>query len=212
MNGVPVSNANSTFFEGFLQQGIYKVEASLGSCAVQSDTLNVIFDDAPAKPYLYAQGPTVWYLACSNDAASKYKWYYNGTLIPGSDKYIYVANRNLGIYNVSISNAKGCFTMSDPVTIPTGLTSVDEIDPFKGMIIYPNPTSGLFKIELENQIFGALLITINDQSGKEIVKIKSEKNSEYFSKQVDLSRYAKGIYIIKTILDRYSDTRKIIVK
>ena len=103
---------------------------------------------------------SVWYLACSNDSASQYKWYYNGTLIPGADKYLYVANQNLGNYYVSISNAKGCFTASDEIKIPSGATGIDDVDPFAGLKIYPNPTPGLFTIEMDNQVFGDLNIKI----------------------------------------------------
>jgi PKD repeat protein len=209
-NGAPVST--STYIESFLVQGYYYVEADLNGCKSASDSLNIFFENAPAKPVLYAMGPTIWFLASSITDALKYRWWYNGALIPGANDKTYVANQKLGVYNVSVGNANGCYTISDPVTIPFGITGIEDIDPFAGMVIYPNPTSGVFTIELENQIFGAIQITINDQSGKEIVKIETEKESDYFSKQIDLSRYPKGIYIIRTIIDRHSDTRKIIVK
>ena len=211
-NGVPYTNTNSSVLEGFLEQAIYKVEAELSGCTTQSDTLGVKFDDAPIKPVIYAYGPTVWFLACNNQSATSYKWYFNGDVLPEASKYLYVANQKLGIYNVSVSNAKGCFTISDSLKIPTGVTGIEDTGPFKGMIIYPNPTSGLFTIELDNQLYGNLMINIVDPSGKVIVSEKDEKTTEHFIKQIDLSGNPKGIYFINTTLDRKSDTRKIVMK
>jgi len=69
-NGIPLSNATSSFLEGLLSPADYTLEADLNGCKSQSDILNVQFADAPEKPLIYATGPTVWYLACSNVSAS----------------------------------------------------------------------------------------------------------------------------------------------
>ncbi|MCX6326225.1 MAG: FG-GAP-like repeat-containing protein [Bacteroidia bacterium] len=211
-NGIPISSATSSYLEGFLSPGDYSLEANLNGCKLQSDILNVYFEDAPEKPYIFVQGPTVWYLACSNDSASLYKWYYNGNLISGADKYLYVANRKLGQYYVSIANAKGCFTMSDVVTIPTGVTGIEDVDPFAGLNIYPNPSPGLFTIEMDNQLFGELMISIFDQGSKEIMNIRFEKTTVHFSSQIDLSGQLKGLYLINIRLDRYLNNNKIVIE
>jgi hypothetical protein len=188
------------------------LEADLNGCKAQSDMFSISFPDAPEKPMLYTQGPTVWYLACSNDSASKYRWYCNDKLIEGADKYFYAANRKMGKYKVSIANTKGCFTMSDVISIPTGTTGIEDINPFAGLKIYPNPTPGLFTIEMDNQVFGELKIGILDQLGKEILNIKFEKTTEHFSSQIDLSGQPKGIYLINMFLERYLANRKVIVE
>jgi hypothetical protein len=118
----------------------------------------------------------------------------------------------MGKYKVSIANTKGCFTMSDVVSIPTGTTGIEDINPFAGLKIYPNPTPGLFTIEMDNQVFGELKIGILDQLGKEILNIKFEKTTEHFSSQIDLSGQPKGIYLINMFLERYLANRKVIVE
>jgi hypothetical protein len=198
--------------EGLLQSGIYKLQADLGGCKSAMDSLNLVFAEALPKPDIFAKGPTVWYLVSSNETASAYKWYYNGTLIPGADKYQYVANQKLGKYNVSIANSKGCFTLSDTITIPKGITGIDDVDIFSELVIYPNPTSGLINIRLKNQIMGKVTICVLDQSGKEIMNLKTEKTSYLFDKQIDMSNQSNGIYFIKTVIDNRTDMRKVIVK
>ncbi|TAL65055.1 MAG: PKD domain-containing protein, partial [Bacteroidetes bacterium] len=212
MNRVPITNGSASLIEGFITQGDYAVEAEIDGCKVLSDSLKVYFENAPEKPLIYATGPTVWYLSCSNDSAMQYKWYYNGNLIQGADKYLYVANQKLGKYNVSISNTKGCFTVSDTLKIPLGGTGIADIDPFAGVKIYPNPTPGLFTIEMDNPIFGELKIDIFNQGGKEILNIKFEKTTEHFSSQINLKGQAKGVYIISLQINGQISNKKIIIE
>jgi hypothetical protein len=210
---VAINNATSYLLKGFLQQGVYTVEANLDGCRSLSDSLPLVFAEAPVKPVITAQGPTVWYLICSIENAPDYKWYYNGTLIQGANKYLYVANQKLGNYNVSIDdNSKKCYTISDTIKIPKGTTGIEDVDPFIGLLIYPNPSSGLFTIELDNQLFGELSISVLDQGGKEIMNIKSEKTTERFERQIDLSGQSKGMYLIIFHIDKYLTNRKVIVK
>ncbi len=172
----------------------------------------IVYDDAPAKPNISATGPTIWYLVCSNDTADQYRWYYNGTVIPGAERFLYIANRRLGKYNVSVGNEKGCFTMSDTLKIPTGLTGVEEIDPFEGLMIYPNPGPGMFTVEMDNNIFGVLDIRIFTGEGRQILDIKFEKTTEHFQSQIDLSGQGKGLYLINFLLEECFANRKIVIE
>ena len=80
------------------------------------------------------------------------------------------------------------------------------------MKIYPNPTTGLITIEMENQVFGDLNISIFTPDGKEIFKNIFEKTTEHFSGQIDLSRQSKGLYFINLMIEKYFATRKMVVE
>jgi hypothetical protein len=168
--------------------------------------------DALPKPQMFSKGPVVWYLACSNDSANYYHWYCNRELIQGASSFLYIANRKVGRYYVSISDNGQCFTASDTVGIPTGYTGIEDIDPFAGLSLYPNPTSGLITVDLENQLFGDMNVTIVTINGKEIYSNKFEKTTEHFSGEVDLSDKAEGIYFITFTLENYSAVRKIVLE
>jgi hypothetical protein len=209
-NGTLIKTA--PFIEGFLEKGQYYVEAQTGECTKASGSVNVGSEDAPPKPIINAKGPTVWYLVSSITNAAIYKWYYNGKLIPGAEEYLYVADQKLGKYNVSISNDKSCFTISDTITIPSGITGIEDTDPFTGLKIYPNPTTGLFTIEMDNNIFGELIIDIFTQNGSKTLNIKFEKTTEHFSSQIDMNGQSKGMYLINLSIDKFKATRKILVE
>jgi hypothetical protein len=210
-NNNPISGANNAYIEDFLSQGDYRLNLEMNGCSVQSAALTIAFDDAPPKPLLYADGPTVWYLTCSNDSASKYVWYYNDKILQEANKYVYVANQKLGKYSVSVGNAKGCFTISDPVLIPTGATAIEENNVFESLIVYPNPTSGLFNIEMGNRVFGEMIISVLDQSGKIVKKVTAEKSNEYIHVPVDISGFSKGMFFIIIKIKDFTITKKIII-
>jgi hypothetical protein len=163
-------------------------------------------------------------MAASTNSAKEYRWYRNNELIQGATKFIYVANKTPGTYKVAISNESDCFTMSDEITIPVTKSEMtdflvpgeylinEDIDPFENLRIYPNPTTGMFTIEMDNEIFGELLISIITEQGKDILSIKFEKTTEHFSSQIDLSGQPNGLYIINLMIERYFTTRKVLVE
>jgi hypothetical protein len=118
----------------------------------------------------------------------------------------------MGDYKVSIGNNLGCYTMSDPVTIPTGITGIEDPDAFNSLNIYPNPSGGLFTIELNNQQYGDLLISVLSLDGKELFNFRFQKNTDYFSGQIDLTRQPEGNYLIIVDLNKKYTVRKIIIE
>jgi hypothetical protein len=211
-NGTAISDATGSSYIGFLPAGDYTVAVNQSACISESAVKTLVFDNAPEKPYIFAKGPTVWYLACNTVNAPQYKWYYNGNLIPEATGYLYVANQNLGKYFVSIGNDKGCFTASDEITIPPVITGLEDIDLGKGIKIYPNPTTGKFTMEMDNDIYGDLGISVMNQAGKEVLKLRLKKTTEHFSTQIDLNGQPKGLYLINTTSGKYFRTDKIAIE
>jgi hypothetical protein len=63
--------------------------------------------------------------------------------------------------------------------------------------VYPNPTTGLFTLELnEFDEASAIVIEISSMVGERIIRQKFPAAAQY---QVDLSRYQPGIYLVRVI-------------
>jgi hypothetical protein len=76
--------------------------------------------------------------------------------------------------------------------------------------IYPNPSSGLFKIQFD-AINGEVNIYMTNMLGKEVYKTSvnsNEKNNEI----IDLGDISKGIYMLKITNNRQSISEKIIIQ
>ncbi|MDA3822372.1 MAG: FG-GAP-like repeat-containing protein, partial [Bacteroidales bacterium] len=151
-SGDSIPGAVSTEYE-ITKEGKYSVlvsTAALG-CNIKSDPIEINYKPALANPGITAEGPNVWYLACSNDSAEVYRWYYEDLLIEESDEHIYVANQQLGKYRVEITDDGECYSSSDVISIPENVVlGIDNIDPWENLKIYPNPTPGLFTLEMDN--------------------------------------------------------------
>lgn len=223
-NGVAYPDKTLSYIEENLLQGVYAIETTLNGCKTLSDNFSISYAAAPEIPKINAKGPTVWYLATQFKSYKYYKWYYNDQLISGANRYIYVANKKLGTYRVEVANENLCYTSSADKVIPTTKSEMTDFnippeylisdgqDISESIKIYPNPTTGLFTIEMDNDISGELNISIATQTGKEILKIKLMKSIGHFQTQVDLSGQPNGMYIINLLIDKYSATRKLVVE
>jgi PKD repeat protein len=216
-NEVPVQNSVSSVLEGFLEPGNYTVSAEQNGCSAKSQVFEISSQGAPDKPLLFARGPNVWYIGSNVTTASQFKWYYNNDLIVGANENYYVADQNLGTYFLRVKNSDGCFARSDALVIPTDdylpeVKAAANTDPFANLKIYPNPSPGIFTIEMDNDLSGDLIISIINQGGKGFLNIRFKKTTSYFSSQIDLSGQTKGAYLINLRLDKYFKTHQIIIE
>jgi hypothetical protein len=80
------------------------------------------------------------------------------------------------------------------------------------MVVYPNPTSGSFTVELNSlKLYASASITIVDLTGKIItsrkVTISEGVNNFYFAKQLEM-----GMYLIRVNEDDETQSMSIVVK
>jgi hypothetical protein len=72
--------------------------------------------------------------------------------------------------------------------------------------VYPNPSTGKFTLSSDNNLSG---IEVFNMSGK---RIYSDFILAKASKEVDLSKYPKGIYFIKVYKGTKSYNRKVVIQ
>jgi PKD repeat protein/predicted nucleotidyltransferase len=200
---------------GYSEEGLVVVTLSIMSENGCTDTTKaeiMICNEALEKPQIIAYGPNVWYMTCSNKTAKIYRWYIDNKIIEGANSNFYMANQKFGTYKVEISDKGYCFIPSDEIKIPTGITGIEDPDPFEDVKIYPNPTTGMFAIEMNNNVFGELVIDIITQNGSKVLNIKFEKTTEHFQTQIDLSGQSKGMYLINLSLDKFRAVKKVLVE
>jgi hypothetical protein len=208
-NGTPVGN--SAFIET-RDGGNYYIEAYYDICKSDTVSFTIQLQNPVPKPEIIARGPTVWYLTTVSNPAYTYKWYYEGNILAGVTGSTYVAGQKMGLYRVAVSDATKCYSFSDPVRIPTGIVGTEDIDPFGGTRIYPNPSTGVFTIDMNNNVIGELIIDIYTQNGTKAFNIRFEKTGEHFSTQIDLSGRSKGMYFINLSIDAFKAVRKVVVE
>ncbi|MHC1704744.1 MAG: FG-GAP-like repeat-containing protein [Tenuifilaceae bacterium] len=192
-SGVNIEGATMATFVGKLSSGDYKVEAKIGNCASESDPLTLTTKPAPAKPKIFVRGPNLWILTCDNKIAKSYEWYYNNSLKPDVKSYQYIARQELGDYYVKIKEDGECWSSSDIVKIPTVQTGIDDLVN-EVVSVYPNPTQGVFKVDLNSNLSGIINVQILDALGKTISEYQFMNTSEF---SIDISGLQNGVYLCK---------------
>ncbi|MCP4314198.1 MAG: T9SS type A sorting domain-containing protein [Bacteroidetes bacterium] len=196
-NGEVISDLEKDGLNGPMAPGNYQVKASDQGCESELRKFTHLWKDAPDKPAIFANnGPVVYYLFCENQNASTYQWYYDGDPIPGASDYFYVANQNLGTYQLEIGeDDKECPIKSNLVTIPevqTGLPSNVLAQMFK---IYPNPNNGVFFYEFSHDYQGRMVLKLISIEGKTISNEVLYKNTYTLKGDIQIHS-APGAYLM----------------
>lgn len=112
-----------------------------------------------------------------------YQWIRNGLDIAGANSQYYTITKK-GVYKVRVTGTNSCIgtslpleAMDDELSIAT--EAEDQIR------IYPNPTTS--KVYIESPV--AVGIVVKDVSGKTVLSVQDVK-------EIDLSNYADGVYLL----------------
>jgi len=109
---------------------------------------------------------------------------------------------------LAATHGRGMFTATWE---PSFINSTnDQIIANQGVKIYPNPSTGQFEVQINLQ--GKLQFTIMDISGRIVVSENLTSEMGSLNKACDLSREAKGLYLINVRSKGISVTKQIMVK
>ena len=78
--------------------------------------------------------------------------------------------------------------------------------------VYPNPTRGLFNISFVSEEINNVEITVIDAFGKIIILENKQHFVGEYTKQVDLSTYPKGIYMVQIRTNDSFVSKRIVVQ
>jgi len=140
----------------------------------------------------------------ANQTEATYQWLDcdNGNAVISSEVSQSYTTTGIGNYSVEVT-VGACVETSACENVST----VGILETTNVASIYPNPTSGIFTIDLGN-VTEYTLITVYDMLGKIIVR----KGSMAIITQIDLSSNEKGIYFINIQTDTEKTVRKVILK
>lgn len=159
-------------------------------CVAQSESIKVSILEAPPKPYIVQKEQRL--LATP---AFAYKWYYNGAILQGANAQEIEAT-TVGTYLVQCINEHGCVASSESTTIESVTLSTPESSANDAKLrLYPNPTGGLFTVQLVSEYKGTIQITIADLQGKEVASTSWVPNKIFDTTIIDLTTAVDGVYM-----------------
>jgi hypothetical protein len=179
--------------------GTYSVLVTNAIGCQSSDIINVTSKTKPSVSLVFT-GQTVF---CASDNITKVLTEgspsggtYIGAAVTTNSFAANQAGQGSHIILYTIMGANGCSnTAKDTLTI-SACVGIEELTETIGLNVYPNPTTGVFTLELNSSadIDGALSITSID--GKVVFTDKIEGNG-LITKSLDISALANGIYYLK---------------
>lgn len=177
----------------------YDWEVKGGGCQSNRVKVDAVISN-PAVPVITINGGVL-----SSTPASKYQWYIDGVAVPGATSQTFPAGSD-GSYKVEITDDKGCKVLSDAYIV----TGVVVLDAPQGMAIYPNPNNGSFTLSIKSTVAESYTLNVLDILGQRIyTEIVNGKN---FSKEMDFTSMAKGVYLVRLIGAGKSSIIKLIIE
>jgi len=120
--------------------------------------------------------------------------------------YTYASSGEYSVVLTAYNNYCGEATGTQSVSITTGIDIIE----FGNLVkIYPNPSTGILYLEIENPGNNDLSIKIINVKGQ-VIYIKNILTK--LIEEIDLGNYAKGIYFIQVRSDKYFKTEKLIIE
>jgi hypothetical protein len=158
-------------------------------------TADLIWDVIPAGSWgyrlMYLKVGAAWntkvvdtvntnmYNAIGLDANTTYRW------------------RVQGICDQSGLNNSNFTSFQYFTTLSSNRITAGDTELISNLNIYPNPTDGVFNISFISEEIDNFEITIIDSFGKTVAKEERQNFVGEYTKQVDLSEYSRGIYMVQ---------------
>jgi PKD repeat protein len=220
-SGTVVSPAASPLSISGLTAGtnyeVYVYDVCTGDTSLPAGPLAVSTASSP-KPtasFVWTVTPTLTNATAAFDASGStggttYSWDFGnsstGTGVNANGTY--TAN---GTYNVTliVSNACGSDTLTQAVTV-NGI-GVAEAALAASFQAYPNPTRGKVALSFSLMYSNAATIEIMDLSGR-VVWVESAEVNGTYHKELDLSSYAAGVYLVRVSSEDGVVARRLIVE
>lgn len=121
-------------------------------------------------------------------------------------------NSQPGVYNVTLVVTNICGT--DTLQLPVDLNCIVGLQPLISdleVTLYPNPTTGLFKIEFSDLRQDAE-VEIFDMGGQMVWRRSIEDPQGGHEQLIDLSDKASGIYMVRMTVGNYQVSKRVVVE
>lgn len=133
----------------------------------------------------------------------------NDTVISGD--FNFLNTFPTGNYDVNIDNGYAWPSMSLQESFTLELFDfIDESGNPAFLTVYPNPTDGLLTVRRNFNAQGIFHLKIFNIEGQPLMEDNIENGT--YEKQIDLTSFAKGTYLLKVIKDRQEQTRQIVIQ
>lgn len=175
----------------------YKVVVTNSNgCSKTSSPVSITVHPLPAAsitplgPTTFCMGDSVT-LQANNGTGLAYQWTKGGNNIAGASLQNYTAKTG-GNYKVIVTNPNGCSKTSAAVTVTINCRNEKDIEQSNPLNVYPNPSSGLFRISVKTDVSADLNFYVKDLKGSVVFNSRIVTEESAFGENLK-----PGIYFIE---------------
>ncbi|MFT4031369.1 MAG: S8 family serine peptidase [Siphonobacter sp.] len=202
LNGTAISGATSQTYTA-TATGSYTVQLTVADGCQTISAATVVTNEAVTTPTITVSGLTL-----TASSAAAYQWYLNGTAISGATSQTYTATA-AGSYTVTITSSSGCQATSAATTIT--ITATEPTITEVAVSLLPNPTTDKIRIDYQAPDADEATIQIFTTDGKKLGSQAFDKSSSHvFTTEVDVTTWAKGVYIVRISDDKRTISKRFI--
>ncbi len=197
--------------------GKYEVKISQNNCELISNETEIEILDVPTT-YLRTSETTLFVEEQNgnNQNIASVSWKLNGEVIPSLEGQTTITPEENGSYSAIVIYQTGCETQTRTVSFRVQeeddtdvITGQDDIKPTNWKV-YPNPSAdGNFVLEFDISLTEDTEINIFDATGRIVYTQSLKKGSN--KKQINLSKMAQGMYVLKAHSDKQIFVKQLII-
>ena len=92
------------------------------------------------------------------------------------------------------------------------VTGINDPEIAKNIVLYPNPSNGIFSVEINNVLQGKLEVAVLDIQGKEVYLSEVNNPSGFKNLSIDISQKPKGTYFLRLQNGKDIITKRLIIR
>lgn len=191
----------------------YNIVSIKNKCGLGTATgnISVAVDNTPvsASFNVIPQGNNTFRFVNTSTNANSYTWNFgDGTIFTSAVADTVYTYATAGIYQVTLTASNDCNAQSGTQTVSTA-TAVENALDMATVRVYPNPSKGLFNLEVSG-VDQSVNVTVENLQGQ--VVFESVINGNGSTKELDIQNQSAGIYMLHLTTEQGRVVRKLIVQ
>lgn len=176
------------YYQGFYL-GLYDLKIRTAECTSARTTITATTASATA-PVITLTGNIL-----TSSFATGNQWYLNGGIIAGATGKTYAALLP-GVYKAVSNDPSGCLLTSNEINfVPTPVVDLNGAD--IKLVVSPNPSHGIFNLQMEFTTKNNLHISLLNTVGQEMYRNTYPDFVGKLSREVNPGKLAAGVYFLK---------------
>ena len=186
--------------------GTYTVDVTTAGCtSATSGTTAIIVNPNPTVTFGAIPDLCLYSSAITLVEGAPIGGTYGGNGVMGNQFDPSAAGSGISSLTYSYTDGNGCFNVANSTVLVDSCLTIEE-NTFVGIHIFPNPSTGFFTIDAENNIIQS--VYVYDNAGRLVMTLKGENTT---SMAVDISQIADGSYTLQVLTDKANQRIPIVI-